>query len=122
LLVVHDITLYELNQMSFVQIATIDQLPLGTMKDYTVNSKEILLTNYDGKYYAMDLKCTHMGGDLSKGKLEGKIVICPRHGAKFDITTGECVSGPKMGFMKPKIKNEIIFVVKVEGNNILVDI
>jgi 3-phenylpropionate/trans-cinnamate dioxygenase ferredoxin subunit len=108
--------------MSFVQVATIDQLPLGTMKAYTVNGKEILLTNYDGKYYAMNLKCTHMGGNLSKGKLEGKIVTCPRHGAKFDVTTGECISGPKMGFMKPKIKNGTIYTVKVEGNNILVDI
>ena len=108
--------------MSFVQITTIDGLPLSTMKAYTVNGKEILLTNYYGKYYAMGLKCTHMGGDLSKGKLEGKIVTCPRHGAKFDITTGECISGPRMGFMKPKIKNEIIFMVKVEGNNILIDI
>jgi 3-phenylpropionate/trans-cinnamate dioxygenase ferredoxin subunit len=108
--------------MSFVQVATIDQLPLGTMKAYTVNGKEILLTNYDGKYYAMNLKCTHMGGNLSKGKLEGKIVTCPRHGAKFDITSGVCISGPKLGFIKPEIKNETIYTVKVEGNNILVDI
>jgi 3-phenylpropionate/trans-cinnamate dioxygenase ferredoxin subunit len=108
--------------MSFVKIATIDQVPSGTMEAYTVNGKEILATNYDGKYYAMNLKCTHMGGDLSRGKLEGRMVTCPRHGAKFDVTTGECISGPKMGFMKPKIKNGTIYTVKVEGNNILVDI
>jgi 3-phenylpropionate/trans-cinnamate dioxygenase ferredoxin component len=108
--------------MSFIQVAMIEQVPPGNMKAYTVGDKGILITNYDGKYYAMHQKCTHMGGDLSKGKLEGKIVTCPRHGARFDITTGECISGPKLGPFKPKIKNEDIYAVKIEGNNILVDI
>ena len=108
--------------MSFIKVATIDQIPLGTMKAYAVNDKGILVTHYDGKYYAMKLKCTHMGGDLSRGKLEGKVVTCPRHGAKFDVTTGECISGPKLGLTRPKIKNEIIYTVKVDGNNILVEI
>jgi 3-phenylpropionate/trans-cinnamate dioxygenase ferredoxin subunit len=112
----------EVNQMSFIQVATTDQVPSGSMRSYTVNDKGILITNYDGKYYAMNLKCTHMGGDLSKGKLEGRVVTCPRHGSKFDITTGECISGPKLGFIKPKVKNENIYSVKVEGNSILVDI
>jgi nitrite reductase/ring-hydroxylating ferredoxin subunit len=92
------------------------------MKAFTMNGKDILIANHDGKYYAMNSKCTHMGGDLSKGELEGKVVTCPRHGAKFDITSGECISGPKMGLLKPRIKNETAYIVKVEGNNILVDI
>lgn len=108
--------------MSFIQVATIDQVPLGNMKAFTVNGKGILVTNYDGKYYAMNLKCTHMGGDLSKGKLEGKLVTCPRHGSKFDVTSGVCISGPKLGFIKLRIKNEKVYTLKVEGNNILVDI
>jgi len=108
--------------MSFIQFTTTDQAPSGSMRAYTVNDRGILLTNYDGKYYAMNLKCTHMGGDLSKGKLEGRVVTCPRHGSKFDVTTGECISGPRLGPIKLKIKNEIIYAVKVEGKNILVDI
>ena len=108
--------------MSFVKIATIDQIPLGTMASFTVDGKEILIANYNGNYYAMNLKCTHMGGDLSKGKLEGRVVTCPRHGSKFDVTTGECISGPRLGPIKLKVKNEIIYAVKVEGKNILVDI
>ena len=108
--------------MSFVKVATIDQVPSGTMKAYNVNGRGILITNFDGKYYAMNLKCTHMGGDLSKGKLEGKVVTCPRHGSKFDVISGACISGPKLGFIKLKTKNEIIYAVKVEDNDVLVDI
>jgi len=108
--------------MSFIQVAKIDQIPLGTMASFTVDGKEIFIVNYDGNYYAVGLKCTHMGGDLSKGKLEGKVVTCPRHGSKFDVTTGECISGPKFGFIKLKVKDEFTYTVKVEGNNIMVDI
>ena len=108
--------------MSFVQVSTKDKIPSGTMLSTNAGGKELLIVNYEGNYYAMNLKCTHMGGDLSKGILEGKIVTCPRHGSKFDVSSGECISGPKLGFMKPKINNETIYPVKVEGNNILVDI
>jgi 3-phenylpropionate/trans-cinnamate dioxygenase ferredoxin subunit len=108
--------------MSFIKLATKDQIPSGTMLATSAGDKELLLVNYEGTFYALDLKCTHMGGNLSKGILEGKIITCPRHGAKFDITTGKCISGPKLGFMKPSIKDENIYTVKTEGDNILVDI
>jgi 3-phenylpropionate/trans-cinnamate dioxygenase ferredoxin subunit len=108
--------------MSFVQVTTIEQIPPNSMKAYTVNGRDILITSYEDNYYAMDLKCTHMGGNLSKGKLQGKIITCPRHGSEFDITTGKCISGPRLGIFKPKIKDENVYAVKIEGNNILVDI
>ena len=108
--------------MSFIQVAKIDQITLGTMAPFTVSGKEVLIVNYEGNYYAMGLKCTHMGGDLSKGKLEGKIVTCPRHGAKFDVTSGICLSGPKLGLIKPRIKNENVYTLKVDGDSISVDI
>ena len=63
-----------------------------------------------------------MGGDLLKGKLDGKIVTCPRHGSKFDITTGESTSGPKIGFLKLKTKNEPSYKVKIEGDIVKVNI
>jgi len=108
--------------MNFIQVAKIDQIPLGAMASFTVGGKELLIANYDGNYYAMNLKCTHMGGDLSKGKLEGKVVTCPRHGSKFDVTTGECITGPKFGFIKPKIKDGLHYAVEIDGNRILVDL
>jgi nitrite reductase/ring-hydroxylating ferredoxin subunit len=108
--------------MSFIQVATKNQIPSGTMLAASAGDKELLLVNYEGNFYALNLKCTHMGGNLSKGVLEGKIITCPRHGAKFDITTGQCISRPNLGFMRPSIKDENTYTVKTEGDNILVDI
>ena len=101
--------------MSFIDIAKVDEITPGNMKGATVGGKDILITNIDGRYYAIGGKCTHAGGNLSKGKLEGKIVTCPRHGSKFDVTTGNRVAGPAA-------QNEPKYEVKIEGNSIKVDI
>ena len=108
--------------MSFFEVAKINEIPEGIMKPVTIQGKEILVVNYNGNFYAINRKCTHMGGDLSKGKLDGKIVTCPRHGSRFDVTTGKSISGPKIGFLKLKTKDESIYEVKVEGNSIKVNI
>jgi 3-phenylpropionate/trans-cinnamate dioxygenase ferredoxin subunit len=101
--------------MSFVEITKTDEIPAGQMKSVKSGDKNILLTNIAGKYYAIGAKCTHAGGDLSKGKLDGNIVICPRHGSKFDVTTGKVVGGPAK-------QNEPAYAIKVEGNIIKIDI
>jgi 3-phenylpropionate/trans-cinnamate dioxygenase ferredoxin subunit len=62
-----------------------------------------------------------MHGELSKGLLEGNTLTCPRHKAKFDVTTGKVVSGPKVPLMHPKIKDEPVYAVKVEGKDILLE-
>jgi nitrite reductase/ring-hydroxylating ferredoxin subunit len=108
--------------MDYVEIAQGDQIAAGTMKSFLVNGKDILLVNYDGKFYALGGKCTHAGEDLSKGKLEGKIVTCAAHGSKFDVTTGISVAGPKIGFLRLKTANEPVYEIKVEGNSIKVNI
>ena len=61
-----------------------------------------------------------MGGDLSKGTLEGNIVTCPRHHAKFDLTTGKVVSNPKMPLVHPKSNDEPAYQVKVDQENIMI--
>jgi 3-phenylpropionate/trans-cinnamate dioxygenase ferredoxin component len=109
-------------KMGFSEVGKIDEVTEGTMKAYTVQDKNILVVNYNGNYYAIGGKCTHMGGDLSKGKLDGKIVTCPRHGSKFDITTGEALSGPKIGFLKLKTANEPSYEVKIEAGVININI
>ena len=96
----------------FVKVAETTEVPPGNMKKVTVDGKEILVANVEGTYYAIGNKCTHRGGDLSKGSLSGKLVKCPRHGAKFNVTTGEVVAGPAT-------KSEPTLEVKVEGKNIL---
>ena len=101
--------------MSFVEIAKTDEIPTGQMKGIKINDKDILVTNIAGKYYAIGAKCTHAGGDLSKGKMDGNIVICPRHGSKFDVITGKSVSGPAK-------QSVPIYQVKIQGKSILIDI
>jgi len=96
----------------FVKVTETGEVPLGKMKKVTVDGKEILIVNVEGKYHAIGNKCTHRGGDLSKGIMSGKVVKCPRHGAKFDVTTGEVAAGPAK-------KSEPTFEVKVEGKNVL---
>lgn len=92
------------------------------MKSFVVGDKQILVANVEGKYYAINNICTHAGGNLSAGKLDGKIVTCPRHGSQFDVTTGICVAGPKIMFIRLKTKSEPAYRVVAEGENIKIDI
>ena len=108
--------------MNFTEVSKIDEIPAGHIKSFVIDGKEILVVNYDGNYYAIGGKCTHMGGDLSKGRLDGKIVICPKHGSKFDVITGKCVAGPKVGFLKLKTKDETTYEVRVDGKTIKVNV
>ncbi len=108
--------------MEYLEVGKTSEIAEGTMKSYIVQGNNILVVNYNGNYYAIGGKGTHMVGDLSKGKLEGKIVTCPRHGSKFDITTGESISGPKIGFLKLKTKKESSYEVKIEDGKVKVKI
>ena len=58
----------------------------------TINGQHVAVFNVDGELFAFDDECPHVGGSLGSGKLEGKLVTCPNHDWKFDITTGECVT------------------------------
>ena len=83
------------------------------MKEVEVGGENICIVNVEGKYFAIGSVCTHEGGPLADGTLEGYEVECPWHGSKFDVRTGE-VTNP------PADTPEPVYEVKVEGNNILV--
>ena len=68
-----------------------------------------------GRYYALDDRCSHRGGPLSEGTLEGGVVTCPWHFGKFDLETGE-VKGP------PPIEPLRTYEVRVESGNVLISI
>lgn len=108
--------------MEFIEVARVDEITSGKMKSFDVKGKNILVANYDGNYYAIGGKCTHRGGDLSKGKLEGKIVTCPKHGSQFEVTTGKCIAGPKIGLLRLNAENEIAYEVRVKDKSIQVGI
>ena len=106
--------------MEFAKVASTSEVPAGKMKMVKVGENEVLIANVGGKYYAIGNRCTHAGGSLSEGSLEGNVVTCPKHGSKFDVTSGQAVQGPKIAFFKLKTKDEQVFEIKVEGTDILV--
>jgi len=108
--------------MAFTKAARASEIPAGSMKMIMVAGKEILVGNVNGKHCAIPNRCTHSNGDLSKGTLEGNIVTCPKHGQRFDLTTGKSIQGPKVGFLKLKGKDTNQFATKVEGDDLLIDL
>ena len=108
--------------MEYIRVADKAELPENKMIVVVVGGKEVLLANIDGSYYAIANKCTHLGGSLSKGSLDGSVVTCPKHGAQFDVKTGKAVANAKIGFIKMNVKDEERYMVKVEGTDIFVKI
>jgi nitrite reductase/ring-hydroxylating ferredoxin subunit len=84
----------KIGQQQFINVADVNDVPAGKMKHIEVGEKEILLANPDGKVYALCDRCSHMNAPLSMGNLNGKVVICAMHGARFDVTTGKKVAEP----------------------------
>lgn len=108
--------------MNYVKIADINEIPVGTKKKIEIAKGTILVVNIRGDFYALDNKCPHMGGSLGDGTLDGNTIVCPRHGATFDITTGKNLKGAKIAFIKANVKDARSYPVKVEENAILIDL
>ena len=106
--------------MASVQVATIDEIPSGAMKAFPLDGTEVLVANCGGVFYAVSNICTHMGGHLTEGKLDGFVVRCPRHGACFDVRTGDNVTSPKIGPLKMKAADLQTYTVSVEGEAVSV--
>jgi nitrite reductase/ring-hydroxylating ferredoxin subunit len=126
---------------SHVEVAKVDEIPSGNMKHVEFNGKEIMIANLDGNFYALNDRCSHTNAPLSMGHIQGNIVTCPMHGARFDIATGKKVSDPKFPSIKTdslpenlqkymeyagrllsriKTYDQQIYEVKVEDNRIKV--
>jgi 3-phenylpropionate/trans-cinnamate dioxygenase ferredoxin subunit len=77
-----------------VMVANRNELAPGEKKLVEVDGRAIALFNVDGTYFAIDDVCTHDGGPLAEGELEGCEIQCPRHGARFDVRTGKPLCMP----------------------------
>jgi 3-phenylpropionate/trans-cinnamate dioxygenase ferredoxin subunit len=80
----------------------------------TVDGTAVLLCNVGGKLYAIEDVCTHDGGELDQGELEGERIMCPRHGAYFDVKTGAALT-------LPAILPVRTFGVRVEGDDVYLE-
>jgi len=97
----------------FVRIAGTDEIPPGRIKLVNVGNVRVGVANVDGSYHAFSDECTHDGGPLSEGELEGAIVTCPWHFSRFDVRTGEIVESPAEETIE-------IYEVKVEDGGVYV--
>ena len=98
-----------------IKVAATSELLAGEGTTVEADGKELALFNVDGVFYAIDNTCTHVGGPLGDGTLDGEIVSCPWHGAEFNVATGEVVCPPGE-------KNVRTYPVTVEGDDVFVDL
>lgn len=98
-----------------VEVAQTDQLPPGQSKLVKAKGHEIALFNVAGSFYAISNICPHSTGPLAEGRLYGKIVICPWHGAQFDVTTGQYCGGQA-------VNPVTTYPVHIEGCSIFIEI
>ena len=82
------------SELPFLDLTAEDDVAPGEAKSYDLEDRRVLLCNVDGELYAVDDVCSHDEGPLGEGKLRGKQVECPRHGACFDVTDGSVKEGP----------------------------
>ncbi len=78
----------------FIKVAESSEIADGTGKCVEVEGKRIAVFNMVGEFYAIDDTCTHRGGPLSEGAIEGDEVECPLHGAHFNIKSGQVTAPP----------------------------
>jgi 3-phenylpropionate/trans-cinnamate dioxygenase ferredoxin subunit len=78
----------------WVAVCAAGEIAPGASKVVDVDGALIAVFNIDGEFFAIEDVCTHDGGELASGTLIGDEIICPRHGAKFCVRTGEALSAP----------------------------
>ncbi|MGH7662033.1 MAG: non-heme iron oxygenase ferredoxin subunit [Vulcanimicrobiaceae bacterium] len=97
------------------RVAKKSEVAQGATKRVEVNGQSVLLCNVDGEIYAIEDVCTHDGGALDQGELMGERIMCPRHGAFFDVRTGDALTLPAIFPVQT-------FKVRTEGDEIFVDL
>jgi len=80
--------------VSFVPVAKVGDIPEGQVRIAWVEGHPVAVFNVGGAFYVMDDVCSHDGGPVAEGPLEGFEIECPRHGARFDIRSGKPLSLP----------------------------
>jgi toluene monooxygenase system ferredoxin subunit len=100
--------------MSFCKAATLDDVWRGEKIGVVVEKRPVLLVNVEGKVCAFEDRCRHKGITLSSGKLDGHVLTCAVHGWIYDARTGAGINPESVALVR--------FPVRIEGNDILVDV
>jgi 3-phenylpropionate/trans-cinnamate dioxygenase ferredoxin component len=97
----------------FVRVARVSDIPDPGKQIVEIEDRLVVVFHVGGKFYALDDVCTHDGGPLGEGQLEGFCIACPRHGAKFDIRDGRALT-------MPATRATVAHEVKIDAGNVLV--
>ncbi len=95
----------------YITVTKIAELKPGERTVVEIDEHYIAVFNVGGTYYAVEDVCTHDDGPLAEGELDGTVIECPRHGARFDLKTGAVLS-------LPAIKPVPHYEVRVEGDEV----
>lgn len=99
----------------WLDVAPVAELPPGERQVIDSEAGPIAVFNLDGQYYAIEDLCSHDGGELASGRCDGDRIFCPRHGACFNIRTGQALSAPAYEDIET-------FPVRVDNGIVQVDI
>ncbi len=101
--------------MALTRICSISDLAPGEMLRFEEGPEPVLVCNVDGEFFATQDTCTHDEWALSDGDLEGDVVECTLHWAKFCVRTGQVKALPASVPLRT-------FTVKLDGDDVLVDL
>ena len=101
--------------MAFVRVCSLADLPPGRMLRTDAGPDPVLVVNVDGRCFAVDDTCTHSNFSLAEGELDGDVVVCPLHDARFCVRDGAVLSPPAPEPLR-------VHAVKIEGDDVLVDL
>ncbi len=98
----------------WITVATAADIPLGSRRVLRLEDQPIAVFHLEDGWYAIDDVCTHDGGPVAEGRLEGCIIECPRHGATFDVRTGAALTFPA-------VSPVATYAVRVVGDDVQVE-
>lgn len=85
----------------------------GALKTVEVEGRDLVVVCVDGRFYALDNRCPHLGGPLGRGRVEGRSIVCPWHGWKWDVKSGRAIW--------PEVSWRVFsYPVRVEDGRVLV--
>jgi len=100
--------------MKRIRVAGVEDVPPGQARVVEAGGRLLALVNVEGSFFAIDNACSHRGGPLGEGDIEGAVVTCPWHAWRWDVRTGANVNNPAVRLA--------CFSVTVEEGSILVEV
>jgi 3-phenylpropionate/trans-cinnamate dioxygenase ferredoxin subunit len=114
---------------NYLKAGNVSEFKDGDKKMVTLEGHDIMLARVGNNYYAIANKCPHLGGNLSKGILEGKTITCPLHGSQYDITNGKVIRWMKGSGLAYTLGKAVkppqavkTFPVKIAGEDITIEV